>query len=600
MMKVIDERIGRLRNAMKAKGIDACYIPTEDFHLSEYVGAHFKCREYITGFTGSAGCAVVTEESACLWVDGRYFIQGEEQTRDSSVILFKSGEPGVPEVHDYLKNTLKTGQTLAFDGRTVSASEAKRFSSEMKEAGCSVRADLDLVGEIWEDRPPLTSNPAFEFDTRWCGESRAEKLMRLREKMKKQGTDGILIAALDDIAWLLNLRGSDVPCNPVVLSFLYVGMDHAVLFVKDGVLDETVLASLDKDGVRKCSYDDVYDYLRSVKEKAVWVTETQVNARLSMSFPETVKLVNADDPVTLMKAVKNPVEVYNMKLAHIRDGAAVFRFILWLKQNIGKTRITEMSAAEKLHGFRMQQDDFMGDSFDPIVAYGSHAAICHYSATEETDFELNPKGFVLVDSGGQYLAGTTDITRTIVLGPITAEERKFFTLVLKGHLHLLNAKFRKGVTGLNLDYIAREPLWRIGRDYNHGTGHGVGFFLNVHEGPNGFRWREMAGRKDCAAFEEGMITSDEPGYYAEGSFGIRHENLILCRRAEKVDEIQFMEFEPLTMVPFDLEGIDRKLLGREDAALLNRYHRQVRTALSPLLNERERVFLAEATREIIV
>ena len=287
-----------------------------------------------------------------------------------------------------------------------------------------------------------------------------------------------------------------------------------------------------------------------------------------------------------------------MRQAHILDGAAVFRFIIWLKQNVGKTRITEISAAEKLLSFRREQDHFMGESFDPIIAYGSHAAICHYSATEESDVPLEAKGMVLADTGGQYLLGTTDITRTIVLGPVTEDEKKYFTLVLKGHLHLMNAKFREGVTGLNLDYIAREPLWRIGKDYNHGTGHGVGYFLNVHEGPNGFRWREMAGRRDTAAFAEGMITSDEPGYYAEGQFGIRHENLILCRKAEKSENIQYMEFEPLTMVPFDLDGIDTDLLGEEDTELLNRYHRLVFEKLSPLLNDEEREYLAGATREI--
>lgn len=597
-MNITDERISKLRRVMREHGIDAYYIPTEDWHLSEYVGDHYKCRKYITGFTGSAGSAVVTQDSVGLWVDGRYFIQGEEQTRGTCVTLYKMGEPGVPSVHRYISDTLKEGQCLGFDARTVSRSEEKKFADEMKKIGAKLAEDYDLVGEIWEDRPPLPCNPVYELDLKWCGESRADKLHTLREKMRGQNTEGIVISTLDDIAWLLNLRGNDVPCNPVILSYLYVSMDSAVFFVQEGAVPEKVRESLRKDGVECRGYDEVYEYLSGICEKSVWLTEELTNAKLALSLPDGIRTVNEDDPVRLMKAVKNPVEMENMRQAHILDGAAVFRFIIWLKQNVGKTRITEISAAEKLLSFRREQDHFMGESFDPIIAYGSHAAICHYSATEESDVPLEAKGMVLADTGGQYLLGTTDITRTIVLGPVTEEEKKYFTLVLKGHLHLMNAKFREGVTGLNLDYIAREPLWRIGKDYNHGTGHGVGYFLNVHEGPNGFRWREMAGRRDTAAFAEGMITSDEPGYYAEGQFGIRHENLILCRKAEKSENIQYMEFEPLTMVPFDLDGIDTDLLGEEDTELLNRYHRLVFEKLSPLLNDEEREYLAGATREI--
>ena len=597
-MNMIDNRISELRKVMKEHGIDAYYVPTEDWHLSEYVGDHYKCRQFITGFTGSAGSAVVTQDSACLWVDGRYFIQGEEQTRGTCVTLYKMGEPGVPSVHKYLADTLKEGQCLGFDARTVSRSEEKRFAAELKKSGAVLAEDLDLVGEIWEDRPPLTCTPVYELGLEWCGESRADKLRSLRVKMREKDTDGIVVSPLDDIAWLLNLRGNDVPCNPVILSYLYVSLDSAVFFAQKGAVPEEVKESLQKDGVECRDYEDVYDYFSGLREKSVWLTEELTNARLALSLPDGIHTVNEDDPVRLMKAVKNPVEMENMRQAHLLDGAAVFRFIIWLKQNVGKTEITEISAAEKLLSFRREQDHFMGESFAPIIAYGSHAAICHYSATVESDRPLEPKGMVLADTGGQYLLGTTDITRTIVLGPVTEEEKKYFTLVLKGHLHLMNAKFREGVTGLNLDYIAREPLWRIGKDYNHGTGHGVGYFLNVHEGPNGFRWREMAGRRDTAAFCEGMITSDEPGYYAEGQFGVRHENLILCRKAEKSDNIQYMEFEPLTMVPFDLDGIDAALLGEEDTELLNRYHRLVYEKLSPLLNDEERGFLADATREI--
>ena len=597
-MNIIDERLASLRKVMKKNGIDACYIPTDDCHLSEYVGDHFKFRKFITGFTGSAGSAVITQDEACLWVDGRYFIQGEEQTRDSSVMLMRMGEPGVPEIHSYLDSTLRKGQCLWFDARTISRTDEKRFAEEMERGGRTVKTDVDLASEVWTDRPPLSCAPVLELDVKWCGESRRDKLARIREKMKEKGAEGIVLPALDDIAWVLNVRGNDVPCNPVVLSFLYIGMDKAVFFVQKQAINEKLFRNLLEDSVECREYSEIYSFLRSIKEKSVWISEDQVNAKIALSIPEDVRIINEAAPVSLMKAVKNPVEMQNMAKAHLLDGAAVFRFIVWLKQNVGRIRITEISAAEKLLTLRRAQENFMGESFEPIIAYGPHAAICHYAATPETDAELQPKGFVLADTGGQYLLGTTDITRTIVLGPVTDEEKKFFTLVLKGHLHLMDAVFREGVTGLNLDYTAREPLWSIGCDYNHGTGHGVGYFLNVHEGPNGFRWREMAGRSDTAAFEEGMITSDEPGYYAEGKFGIRHENLILCKKAEKKDNIQFMKFEPLTMVPFDLEAVDRNLLGDEDAGRLNRYHRQVFDSLSPYLTEVEKGYLAEATRQI--
>lgn len=597
-MNVIDERLSKLRKVMKEHKIDAYYVPTDDFHMSEYVGDFFKCRRYITGFTGSAGCAVISQDAAGLWVDGRYFIQGEEQTKDSSVTLFKQGEPGVPEVHDYIRDLLKDGQSLGFDGRSVSAAEAAEFKEMLEKKHCTTVSNVDLVGKIWENRPALSGEPAWELETKWSGEKRKDKLARLRKKMEDAGADGMLIGTLDDIAWLLNIRGNDVPCNPVVLSYLFVGLEKATLFVRPGAFDQKLEESLKEDGVELADYDEIYEWLGKIEERNIWITEKQINARLVSSLPGEAARINKEDPILLMKAVKNPVEVSNMKMAHIRDGAAVTRFIFWLKQNVGKIKITEMSAAEKLYTFRAGQDNFVGNSFDPIIAYGEHAAICHYFATEETDYELKPQGMVLADTGGQYYEGTTDITRTIVLGPVTEEEKKFFTLVLKGHLRLMDAKFRSGCSGINLDYIAREPLWRIGKDFNHGTGHGVGYFLNVHEGPNGFRWKQMAGRKDSDAFEPGMITSDEPGYYAEGKFGIRHENLILCKNAGESDGMEFLEFEPLTMVPFDLEGIDPGLLGEEERKLLNSYHRTVYEKISPLLSEEECALLKDATRPI--
>ena len=599
-MSTVPQRLAALRSAMEARGIDAYLVPSDDFHMSEYVGEYFKCRKYLTGFTGSAGTAVVTKTRAALWTDGRYFLQAENQLCGSGFELMKMGEAGVPTIHEFLKTEMKASQTLGFDGRTVGAKEAQALEKELEPLQISVTGFCDLVGEIWEDRPALSCEPVMELPLRWCGESRASKLSRVREKMAEAGADVFLLCCLDDIAWLLNIRGNDVHCNPVVLSYFCMTQDKAVLFANEKAFPPEVLEALGADGVRLEPYEAVYEYVnREIHAgETVLLSREKTNSNILKKMAEGVRILDQDNPTLLMKAVKNPVEMENMKKAHIKDGAAVTKFIFWLKKHAGEEGLTELSAAEKLLEFRRQQENFQGESFDPIIAYREHGAIVHYSATEETDVPIRAEGMVLADTGGQYLEGTTDITRTIVVGPVTEEEKKYFTAVLKGHLRLAGAKFRYGCTGQNLDYLAREPLWRMGEDYNHGTGHGVGYFLNVHEGPNGFRWKTVPERKDCAVFEEGMTTSDEPGYYAEGKFGIRHENLILCRKAEMKNQIQFMCFEPLTMVPFDLEGIDVSALQEEEKALLNQYHRNVYEKIGPLLEEEERAWLFEATKPV--
>lgn len=583
---------------MKEKKIDAYLVATDDFHGSEYVGDYFKCRKYITGFTGSAGTAIITQDMAGLWTDGRYFIQAADQLRDTTIELFKSGEPGVPTVHQFLNDKLEEGMCLGFDGRTVSAREAEELQELLQKKHITFSVNDDLIGEIWEDRPVLSCEPVMELDIRWTGKSRADKIAEIREQMKAKEADTFILTSLDDIAWLLNIRGNDIHCCPVVLSYLVMMENELRLYANAAAFSEEIRSNLEADGVKIYPYDDVYSYVQTISsDKKVLLSRANVNSRLVSNIPSEVTILDEPNLTLLPKAVKNKTEMENERIAHIKDGIAVTKFIHWLKKNVTRTTITELSAAEKLYQFRSEQEHFLGDSFDPIIAYGTHAAIVHYSATEATDIPLAARGMVLADTGGHYLEGTTDITRTIVLGPVTAKEKKFFTAVLRGNLNLAAAKFKYGCTGLNLDYLARGPLWELGEDYNHGTGHGVGYLLNVHEGPNSFRWKNLPGNP-APVLEEGMITSDEPGYYLENEFGIRHENLVLCKKAEKTSFGQFMCFEPLTMVPFDLEGINPEEMTERERKLLNDYHQKVYTTISPYLDEEEKEWLKQATREI--
>ena len=594
----IKQKLNALRILMKEKKIDAYLVPTDDFHGSEYVGDYFKCRKYITGFTGSAGTAIITQDMAGLWTDGRYFIQAADQLRDTTIELFKSGEPGVPTVHQFLNDKLEEGMCLGFDGRTVSAREAEELQELLQEKHITFSVNDDLIGEIWEDRPVLSCEPVMELDVRWTGKSRADKIAEIREQMKAKEADTFILTSLDDIAWLLNIRGNDIHCCPVVLSYLVMMENELRLYANAAAFSEEIRSNLEADGVKIYPYDDVYSYVQTISsDKKVLLSRANVNSRLVSNIPSEVTILDEPNLTLLPKAVKNKTEMENERIAHIKDGIAVTKFIHWLKKNVTRTTITELSAAEKLYQFRSEQEHFLGDSFDPIIAYGTHAAIVHYSAIEATDIPLEARGMVLADTGGHYLEGTTDITRTIVLGPVTAKEKKFFTAVLRGNLNLAAAKFKYGCTGLNLDYLARGPLWELGEDYNHGTGHGVGYLLNVHEGPNSFRWKNLPGNP-APVLEEGMITSDEPGYYLENEFGIRHENLVLCKKAEKTSFGQFMCFEPLTMVPFDLGGINPEEMTERERKLLNDYHQKVYTTISPYLDEEEKEWLKQATREI--
>ena len=583
------EQITALRREMKNRGIFPFIVLTEDFHGSEYVGAHFKVREYLSGFTGSAGTLVVTEDEAALWTDGRYFIQAASELSGSGIMLMKDGEPDTPSIEKYLREKMPVNSVLGFDGRTVNAAFARRLEKALREKNVTFKTDEDLGGVVWVNRPPLSKQPVFVLPERICGLSRAEKLAKIREKMRAEKADCLALSALDEIAWILNLRGGDVDYNPVFLSFLLVFENRVQLFAERSIFGEEIAEALKKDGVEIHPYEDIYSALNDLSCN-VWVDPRAVNYRFLMSL-EDAKLLEKPSPVVMMKACKNAAEISGERSAHIKDGAAVTRFMLWLKKAVRTERVTEISAAEKLEEFRKAGEGYLGQSFEPIMAYGEHGAIVHYSATEATNAVIEPRGLLLSDTGGHYLDGTTDITRTFVLGELSDEEKRAFTLVLAAHLELLGAVFPKGVRGSTLDGIARKPLWEHGLDFKHGTGHGVGFLLNVHEGPQRISWHA----RNDALLSEGMITSDEPGLYVEGKFGIRHESLVLCEKAEFDG---FLKFSPLTCVPFDTAGIDKRYLTAEQITRFNEYQRWVCEKLSPLLSDEERAELAESTKPI--
>lgn len=591
-------RIEKLRAKMKENGIQAYYVPTSDFHESEYVGAYFKCRQYLTGFTGSAGIAVVTPDEAGLWTDGRYFVQAPKQIAGSGVTLYRMGEEGVPTTDKFLKDTLKAGDVLGFDGRVVNSLAGEKMEKMLAAQGVSIRYDRDLVGEIWEDRPALSKEPVWILDETYAGCPAAQKIANLRREMAACKATAHILATVDDIVWLLNVRGNDVPCNPVVLSYAVVTMDALYLFIQEETLNEDVKAYLAGLGVTIRPYDSVYEYILQMNSEKVLLEKAKVNYAIYKNLNHSNTIIEKMNPTALAKAIKNPVGVENQRNAHIKDGVAVTKFIYWLKQNIGKIPMDEISVSDKLESLRREQEGNLGLSFGTISAYGANAAMCHYSATKESNTVLKPEGLYLVDSGGQYYEGTTDITRTIALGPVDAVQKEHFTLVAASMLRLAAAKFLYGCSGLNLDYAARELFWQRGLNFNHGTGHGVGYLLNVHERPNQFRWKTTPDRKDNCILEEGMITSDEPGLYFEGSHGIRTENLIVCVKAEKNEYGQFMAFEHLTFVPIDLDAIDERFLEKRDKELLNAYHKEVYQKISPYLTEEERIWLKDATRAI--
>lgn len=598
---MIQKRLSALRNAMEKAGIDCYIIPTSDFHNSEYVSEYFMVRKYFSGFTGSAGTLVVFQNKAALFTDGRYFIQAAKELQGSAITLMKMGEPDVPTLTDYVKQELADGQTIGFDGRVMSAGDGLVFEKIAEEKHGIIIWNLDLAEEVWTDRPALPATKAYVLGEEYSGEAVASKLRRVREKMTEEGADIHILTTLDDIAWLLNLRANDIESCPVVLSYFVITKETATLFGREAAFGEEVKEYLTRNNISlksyECFYEDIAESADVMTKKTVWVCENRIDYRLKKELGGLV-ILNKANPTSLMKAIKNETEQENIRKAHLMDAVAVTKFMYWLKQNVGKMPMTEISAAEYLEKLRAENETFIEPSFSTICAYGENGAIIHYSASPEQFAEIRPEGMLMVDSGGHYFEGSTDITRTFVLGEISEEMKSHFTLVARAMLRLKNAKFLYGAKGINLDVLAREVFWEKGLDYKHGTGHGVGYLLSVHEGPNSFRFKPLAGSDDDWCFEEGMVTTDEPGIYIEGSHGVRIENELLCRKGEKNEYGQFMYFEDLTYVPIDLDGIDVKQMNEREIDILNTYHKEVYGKLSPYFESEALEWLRHATRQI--
>ena len=614
-----NERLLSLRNQMKEAGVHCMVIPTSDYHNSEYVSDFFMARKYFSGFTGSAGTLVVTPDEAALFTDGRYFIQAAKELKDSGITLMKMGEPEVPTMTEYVDQKLQQGWTLCFDGRVLTSSKGSELEEIARKHGGQLRFDIDLCDAAWKNRPALIHHPVWVLSEEYAGESVEEKLTRVREEMKKEEAGLHVLTSLDDIAWLYNIRSNDVECCPVVLAYTMVTKDRALLFAEEGFAageDISARERMEKAGVEIYPYDRFYEMLSSVAAQAakeeqasgIWIDESRVNFRVlkelqkicvkAQSAQAGPVLLNRENPTTLMKSIKNETELLHTRRAHIRDAVAVTRFMYWLKKNIGSIPMDEVSVAEQIDGLRAQQDGFIELSFPTISAYGTNGAIIHYGPQKETCAVLKPEGMLMVDSGGHYIDGTTDITRTFILGPVTPQMKKHYTLVLRAMLSLRATRFLHGCTGANLDIRAREVLWEHGLDYKHGTGHGVGNILNVHEGPQSFRWKLLPDAGKPAVFEEGMITSDEPGIYLENQYGIRIENESLCRKGEETEDGQFMYFEDLTFVPIDLDGVELSQMSELDKERLNEYHAAVFEKLEPYFEGEELTWLRHVTRAV--
>ena len=591
---MIRARLDRLREIMKREGIDLYYIPSSDFHNSEYIGDFFKCRQYMSGFTGSAGSLIITKEEACLFTDGRYHIQAEKELKESGIHLFKCGEPYIPSDVEYAKVYMKKHKTIGFDGRVVSAAFVERFLKEADMPEGNVIYEKDLVNELWTERPEKPENKIYKLEDWQTGEISESKLKRIRKAMSEEKAEVHIISSLDDIAWIFNLRGSDVANNPVFLSYAVITQQEAYLYTGTKAITKEIKDYLRKINVQWKLYDEIYQDLMAVcKDNRVLLDKNTINYSLCRCIPKETVVINKMNPSAKMKAIKNSVEIENTKKAHIKDGLAVTRFIHYMKENT-EGEMTEYQAAEYLDSLRKNTEGCFDLSFETISAYGSNAAMMHYSADKDNSAMLKKEGFLLVDSGGQYKEGTTDVTRTIALGPLTKEMKKHYTLTLVAMLRLMNAKFLKGCTGRNLDILARGVLWEHGLDYRCGTGHGVGHILNVHEGPNSIRWRQIKEVDECE-LEPGMITTDEPGVYLENEYGIRIENELLCVKDTENQWGEFLKFECLTFVPIELEAVDVSYMEKKDIEMLNEYQKIVYDKLSEYMTEEEKVWLRKYT-----
>lgn len=594
--KIIIDRLNTFKALMKTKDIDYYLVFTSDYHQSEYVDSYFKTREYISGFTGSAGWILISDEHTILWVDGRYYVQASLEIENTGIEMYKYGLEETPTLIEYLKNNMKKGQVVATDGRTISVDYYKELIEATKIG--TLITDIDLFDIIWNDRPTLSHNPIIELSTEICGRERQDKISHVKKMMKEDNLDGYFLSELSTIMWLLNIRGNDVECNPVAFSHVYISESNVIFFVQNDCISEELKQSFVKSNIDVRDYFLVDDYLSSeLINQRIGIDFDEVNSHLYSLINENNTVKNIKNHKYAPKQIKNETEITLARKYHEYDAVAMIRFIIYIKDAVKHISLTEMDAADYLDNLRNKIAGFMGLSFETISGYGANGAIVHYSPDRETAAKLKPEGLLLVDSGAQYLGATTDITRTIVLGPVSDEMKKHFTAVLKAVIRLASVHFLKGINGSHLDILARGPIWDMGIDYRHGTGHGIGSFLNVHEGPQNIRYK-LRSAEDATPFEPGMITSDEPGIYIEGSHGIRTENEILCVPYADNEWGTFYGFETLTLVPIDLDAIDISMLNSDEIKWLNKYHENVYDKISPYLDNNEKEWLKKATAEL--
>lgn len=591
------DKIKRIQKKLEQQKIDAYIIPTSDEHNSEYLSDYYKSRAFLSGFTGSAGTLVITTKKAFLWTDGRYYIQASKQLEGKNITLMKQGTPGVPTVEEFLANRLNENSTIAFEGKVMPTSFVLKLLE--KAPNINLNPNVDFISEVWEDRPRLPFSFLYKLEEFFSGKNFKEKLNEVKQKMTDYHADIHILSSLEDQAWLYNLRANDIPHTPVFLSFTLIDQEKCHLFIDTKKIDKIIEKYLKENEIDIHEYNEFYSYLSTIENKAILLNLNKANYSIYSLLNTKNSLINKPDPTLLMKAIKNEVEIDNTIHAHIKDGVTFTKLMYHVKTNINEdSSLSELSVQSHLQKLRQAQESFVDISFETICAYKDHGAMMHYSATQESNYMLEPNDFLLIDSGGHYLDGTTDITRTLALGELTDMQKLHFTTVLKSVIALSEAIFLKGVKGINLDILARGPIWKQLLDYKCGTGHGVGFLLSVHEAPNGFRWQIVPERNDSAEFVPGMITTNEPGIYLENKYGIRIENELVCVPKGKSDFGEFLGFDTITYAPIDLDAIDANLLNQDEKNWLNQYHKKVFKLISPYLDEDEVEWLKKYTREI--
>ena len=588
----IDKRIKALRGFMEEKGLHAFIIPSTDSHLSEYPALHWASREWISGFTGSAGTVVVTRDKAGLWTDSRYFLQAANELDENVITLFKDGLPTTPSIEEWLTTELGNGENVGIDGSVYAAKDAISLTHKLNMKGLHLISDYDPFNAIWHDRPAIPANPIFVLPEKYAGEATNKKISRICDAVEKAGAESLLVASLDTIAWIFNIRGNDVKCNPVAVSYAYISKKETVLFIDPRKLTNETTEYLKSEGVTIAEYGKVFDYVSKAKA-SVCLDGNKVTFKLYNTIPQGLRIVDMPSPADLMKSIKNKTEIEGFRKAMEKDGVALVRFFMWLEKAVPKGEVEEISIPAKLIEYRGQQQNFVGESFDTISGYGPNGAIVHYHVSNESSLPVKAEGLLLVDSGGQYFDGTTDITRTVSVGALTDQMKKDYTMVLKGHIDIATAIYPQGTRGSQLDILARKALWDNGLNYLHGTGHGIGHFLNVHEGPQNIRMNE-----NPTTLQIGMVTSNEPGLYRAGQYGIRIENLVLTKHEVTTEFGDFYSFETLTLFPIDTTPIIKEMLTDKELTWFNEYHKQVYDRLSPLLNAEEKEWLKQKTNAI--